>query len=91
VSIFFLENPAVCVEKCRRAGQATDDNMAHGHYMLETQGYRYPLRICNNYCRAGQATDDNMAHGHYMLETQGYRYPLRICNNYSFSTATVIT
>jgi hypothetical protein len=29
---FFLDN----VEKCCRAGQATDDNMAHAHCMLDT-------------------------------------------------------
>jgi len=46
---FFFENRAVCIEKYCRAGQATDDNTTHGHYVLETQGYRFPLRICNNY------------------------------------------
>jgi len=38
------------VEKYCRAGQATDDNMAHAHYMLDTSGYRHTLRICNTYC-----------------------------------------
>ena len=26
------------VDKYRRAGQATDENMAHAHYMLDTWG-----------------------------------------------------
>ena len=38
------------VEKCSRAGQATDDNMAHAHCMLGTQAYKHKLRICNTYC-----------------------------------------
>jgi len=33
-----------------RAGQATDKNMAHAHCMLDTQGYKHTLRICNTYC-----------------------------------------
>jgi hypothetical protein len=38
------------VEKCCTAGQATDDNMAHAHCMLDTYGYRHPLRIRNTFC-----------------------------------------
>jgi len=30
------------VEKC--TGLSTDDNMAHAHCMLDTEGYRYTLR-----------------------------------------------
>ena len=37
-------------KKCGRVGQATDDNMAHTHFMLDTQGYKHILRICNTYC-----------------------------------------
>jgi len=33
-----------------RAGQSTDENMAHAHYMLDTWGYKYTHRICNTYC-----------------------------------------
>jgi len=33
-----------------RAEQATDDNMAHAHCILNTYGYKYALRICNTYC-----------------------------------------
>jgi hypothetical protein len=29
------------VEKYGRAGQITDDNMAHAHCMLDTKGYKY--------------------------------------------------
>jgi hypothetical protein len=38
------------VEKYCRAGQATDDNMAHAHCMQDTKVYKYTLRICNIYC-----------------------------------------
>ena len=36
-------------ERCR-AGQVTDENMAHAHWMLGILGYKYTLRICNTYC-----------------------------------------
>jgi len=29
------------------AGQATDDNKAHAHCMLDTQGYKHMLSMCN--------------------------------------------
>ena len=32
IMLFFLDN----VQKCCRAGQATDDSMAHAHCMLDT-------------------------------------------------------
>jgi len=38
------------VEKYFGAGQATDDNMAHAHCMLDVQGYKHTLRICNTHC-----------------------------------------
>ena len=38
------------VEKYCRAGQATDDNMTHAQSMLDNEGYRHTLRICNTYC-----------------------------------------
>jgi len=38
------------VEKYCTARQATDDSMAHGHWMLNIQGYKPTLRICNTYC-----------------------------------------
>jgi hypothetical protein len=31
-------------------GQATDDKMTHARCMLDTQGYKHTLRICNIYC-----------------------------------------
>jgi len=37
------------VEKYIRAGQATDNNTAHAHYMLDNSGYMHTLRICNIY------------------------------------------
>jgi hypothetical protein len=35
-----FRNCAVCemMRKNMRAGQATNDNMAHGHYLLDTEG-----------------------------------------------------
>jgi hypothetical protein len=36
--------------KCDRAGQATDDRMAHEHSILDTLGYKHTLTICNTYC-----------------------------------------
>jgi len=38
------------MEKYCRARQATDDNMAHAHSMLDTKGYKHTLRICNTCC-----------------------------------------
>jgi hypothetical protein len=38
------------VEKYCRAGQATDDNIAHAHCMLDTTDYKHTLRICNSSC-----------------------------------------
>ena len=38
------------IQNCNTAGQATDDIMAHAHCMLDTQGYRHTLRMCNTYC-----------------------------------------
>jgi hypothetical protein len=35
------------VEKYCGVGQATDDNVAHDHCMLDTQGYKSALRICS--------------------------------------------
>ena len=48
---FFFENRAVydiMWGKYCRVGQATDDNMAYAHCMLDTD-YKYTLRICNAY------------------------------------------
>jgi hypothetical protein len=35
------------VEKYCRAGPDTDDIIAHMHCMLDTQGYKHTLRICD--------------------------------------------
>jgi len=40
---FFKKNRAFCEIKWKkncRAGQTTDDNMAHLHFMLDTKGYK---------------------------------------------------
>jgi hypothetical protein len=36
-------------KKCCRAGHATDEGKARSHCILDTQGYRYTLGICNTY------------------------------------------
>jgi hypothetical protein len=49
---FSFENRAVCEIMWRNIverGQATDDNMAHAHCMLDTEGYKHALKICNTY------------------------------------------
>jgi len=49
----FFENHALCEITCKascRVRQASDDNMAHVHCMLGTQGFKYTLRICSSYC-----------------------------------------
>ena len=38
------------VGKYCREGQDRDGNMAHAHCMMDTQGYKHTLRICNTYC-----------------------------------------
>ena len=37
------------MEKYCRARQATDDDMAHAHCMLDTSGNKHTLQICNTY------------------------------------------
>jgi hypothetical protein len=54
-SNFFFENHAVYEimwEKCGGAGQATDENIAHVHCILDTKGYKHTHThtICNTYC-----------------------------------------
>ena len=43
------------VEKHCIAGQATDDNMAHAHCMLYTEGNKHAVGICNTYCSSTAA------------------------------------
>ena len=38
------------MEKCGIDGEVIDDNMVHAHCMLDVQGYKHTLGICNNYC-----------------------------------------
>ena len=38
------------VEKYGAIEQANDDNMAHAHCILDNQGYKHTLTICNNHC-----------------------------------------
>ena len=44
------------VEKYGRSRQATQDNMAHAHCMLDTYGYKHTHRICNTYCLSTATT-----------------------------------
>jgi hypothetical protein len=37
-------------EKYCRAGQATGDYTAHAHCVLDIQGYKHTLTVCNTYC-----------------------------------------
>jgi hypothetical protein len=46
------ENHGVCEIIRRKYGtarQATDENMAHAHCMLDTSNYKHTLRVCNDY------------------------------------------
>ena len=40
-------------EKYGKAGQGTDDNMAHVHCMLDNEACIHTLGICNTYCSWG--------------------------------------
>jgi hypothetical protein len=44
------------VEKYCRAGQATDGNMAHTHFMMNTAGYKQTHSICNTSCLSTATT-----------------------------------
>jgi hypothetical protein len=37
------------MEKYGRAGQATDDNLAHAFCILDNERYKHTLRICDTY------------------------------------------
>jgi len=37
------------VEKYFTAGQATNDNITHAHWMLNNEGYKHTIRFCNAY------------------------------------------
>ena len=37
------------VEKYCRVGQATDDNMAHARYMMDTYDYKHSVTVCNTH------------------------------------------
>ena len=50
-SCLLLDN----VEKYDTAGEAIDENMAHAHCMLDNEGYKHTLTICNTY-RLSNAT-----------------------------------
>ena len=51
-NFFPQENRAVYKTMWKKYGrdrQTTDDSMAHACCFLDTQGYKYMLKICNNY------------------------------------------
>ena len=43
------------VKSCR-AGQTTDDNIAHAHCMLDNWSCKHTFAICNNYCFSAART-----------------------------------
>jgi len=51
-NIFFLNSCRLFdnVENVCRAVQATADNMAHAHCMLDTKGYKCTHSFCNTHC-----------------------------------------
>ena len=50
-TFFFFENSAFYEIMWKyRAGQATDDNMAHSHCMLDIYGYKYTLKMSLFHC-----------------------------------------
>ena len=55
---FFPKIVPLCdgVEKYCRIGQVTDDNIVRTHWMLDTQGYKYRLRMFNSYYCFSTAT-----------------------------------
>jgi len=44
------------MEKYCTAGQAADDNMAHKHCMLDTDGYKHTVRVWNTFCLSTATT-----------------------------------
>jgi hypothetical protein len=52
ILFFFLKSCILWynVKKCGSAWQATDDNMAYAHCILDTKGYKHTLRICITHC-----------------------------------------
>jgi len=50
-NFFFKENLTFYkTKKCCTTCQATDNNTAHSHCMLDASGYKHTLSICNTYC-----------------------------------------
>ena len=78
--IFFRKSCSLWdnVKKYCRAGQTTDDNMAHVHWMLDTWGYKHTLGIRNIYyfCTAKMAVRNRLKVTLYVLWT----LILEICN-----------
>jgi len=62
---FVFENRAVYEMmwgKCCKVGQATDNNKARAHSMLDTYGYKYTPGICNTYCFSTATTAERTRH-----------------------------
>ena len=61
------------MEKYGTARQATDDNIAHAHCMLDNEVSRHALRICIYYCSTAkmgaQTRPDITLHIHYVTHT----------------------
>jgi predicted DNA-binding protein YlxM (UPF0122 family) len=49
------------VEKYGTARQATQDNIARAHCMLDTSNYKHAIKIFNDYCFCSVTTVDERA------------------------------
>jgi len=60
------------------AGHATDYNMVHAHFMLDSEGYKHALRICNTYCFSTASVVVRtclsiMSYVHFLFKGKGQR------------------
>jgi len=62
------------MRKYCRVGQATDDNMAHGFFIMDTEVYKYALIICNTYCfKTASMVTRKAPHCHIVLTLRQIR------------------
>jgi hypothetical protein len=74
------------VGKCCRAGHVTDDNMAHAHCVLDTQGYKYTFRMYNTYCSSTARTICTSAPQCYVVPTLPVVYLVKIISSGKINT-----
>jgi hypothetical protein len=75
------------VRQCR-AGQATDDNMAHVHCIRDTQGYKHTLVTCNIYCLSIATI---VAWMHFIVTLYVHRLSCSTLNNSQCNDLTVLS